>query len=247
VDVLHRIADLAPIVLLVSAAFVFPILLFIDAPYGRHQRAGWGPTMPARWGWVVMELPCVVVFGAVWLANPDLASPVVLGLGLLWLMHYVQRTFVFPFLMRGAAGRRNAVFTVVMAILFNVLNAIGNAVALHARAVDAAFVAGALLFVAGFAINLHADHVLRTLRAPGETGYKIPHGGAYRWVASANYLGELLEWTGFAIAAGTLAAWAFVAFTFANLAPRARSNLRWYRERFPDFPRERKILVPFVW
>src|SRR5262249_47335325 len=141
----------------------------------------------------------------------------------------------------------NAVFTVAMAIMFNVLNAVGNAVALRARPIDAALVAGVAVFAAGFAINLHADHVLRTLRAPGETGYKIPNGGAYRWVASANYLGECLEWIGFAIAAETLAAWAFAAFTFANLAPRARSNLRWYRERFPDFPRDRKILVPFIW
>src|SRR5262249_47977349 len=78
-----------------------------------------GPTLPARWGWVLMELPCVVVFGALWLDNPDLASPVVMVLGVVWLVHYAQRTFVFPFLMRGAAGRRNAVFTVAMAIMFN--------------------------------------------------------------------------------------------------------------------------------
>ena len=46
--------------------------------------------------------------------------------------------FVFPLLMRGP-GRRNAMVTIVMAIVFNTLNAVGNAAALHTRAVDAAF------------------------------------------------------------------------------------------------------------
>ncbi len=236
----------APVIVLVAAACVFPILLFVTAPYGRHQRAGWGPTMPARWGWVVMESPSVFLFAVLWAENPQHAEPMVTALGLVWFLHYTQRTFVFPFLMRGG-DRPNAVVTVAIAIVFNTLNASGNAAALTARPVDAAFVVGLALFAVGFATNLHADAVLRGLRKPGETGYAIPYGGAYRLVTSANYLGELCEWIGFALAAQTLAAWAFAAFTFANLAPRARANQRWYRERFPDYPRDRKILVPWVW
>jgi hypothetical protein len=241
-----RFAEVAPTIVLIAAAVTFPILFFIDAPYGRHARAGWGPTIAARWGWVIMESPSVFLFAAVWRANPDADDPLVIALAALWLTHYTQRTFVFPLLMRGA-GRRNALVPVVMAIFFNVLNATGNAFALRARPFDLAFGAGALVFAAGFAINLHADAVLRNLRKPGDTGYAIPYGGAYRFVTAANYLGELLEWIGFAIAAQTLAAWAFVLFTFANLAPRARSNQRWYHERFPDYPRARKILIPYLW
>ena len=36
-------------------------------------------------------------------------------------------------------------------------------------------------------------------------------------------------------------------WTIANLAPRARSNHRWYREHFPAYPPERRALVPGVW
>ena len=241
-----ELARLAPAILLVASAIVFAVLFFIDAPYGRHRRGGWGPTIPARWSWIVMESPSVFLFGALWLANPDLRAPVVAILGALWLAHYVQRTFVFPFLLRGGE-RREPIVIAASALAFNVLNATGNAVALRGRSIDPAFVVGVIVFALGFAINLHADHVLRTLRAPGETGYKIPHGGAFRWVTSANYLGECLEWLGFAIAAGTLAAWAFAAFTFANLAPRARSHQRWYRARFADYPRDRRILIPYLW
>jgi steroid 5-alpha reductase family enzyme len=137
--------------------------------------------------------------------------------------------------------------TVGLANVFNVLNATGNAAALTDRPFDGRFLGGLLLFTLGFALNLHSDHVLRSLRAPGETGYKIPFGGGFNYVSAPNYLGEVLEWVGFALAAQTLAAWAFAAFTVANLAPRALSNHRWYREKFPDYPARRRALIPFIW
>ena len=41
---------------------------------------------------------------------------------------------------------------------------------------DPRFIVGHILFLLGMAINIHSDSVLRSLRAPGETTYKIPHG-----------------------------------------------------------------------
>jgi steroid 5-alpha reductase family enzyme len=111
---------------------------------------------------------------------------------------------------------------------------------------SARFVGGAALFLAGFAVNQHADEVLRTLRAPGERGYKIPHGGLYRFVSAPNYFGELVEWTGFAVAAWSPAALTFVVWTTANLLPRAWANHRWYRRTFADYPARRRALVPFL-
>jgi 3-oxo-5-alpha-steroid 4-dehydrogenase 1 len=243
---IQPLALIAPWIVLVSAVVVFPVLLLVPAPYGRHFRPGWGPAVGARPGWVAMELPSVVLFGLVWVASPEFGTPMVTTLGLLWLIHYVQRTFVFSLLQR-SSGRQQALLTVVLADVFNVLNATGNAAALRERPFDASFVIGATLFVAGLALNVHSDQQLRGLRKPGETGYKIPVGGGFRWVSAPNYLGEIVEWIGFALAAQTLAAWAFAAFTFANLAPRAISNHRWYRQRFPDYPGERRALVPFLW
>lgn len=245
-DEVTSLAQVAPTVVLIAAVVVFPLLFFVAAPYGRFTRAGWGPTMPARWGWVLMESPSVFLFAWLWWQNPGFGDALVTTLGVAWLLHYLQRTFVFPALMRGG-NRPNAMLTVLLAICFNVLNAAGNASALTARPVDLAFVAGLTLFGLGLALNLHSDAVLRGLRRPGQTGYAIPRRGAFRWVSSPNYGGELLEWLGFAIAAQTLAGWAFAAFTFANLAPRAWSNHRWYRARFPDYPPERRALVPFLW
>jgi 3-oxo-5-alpha-steroid 4-dehydrogenase 1 len=65
-------------------------------------------------------------------------------------------------------------------------------------------------------------------------------------VSSPNYLGEIIEWTGWAIATWSLAGFSFALYTFANLAPRAFANHRWYRETFDDYPPDRKALIPGV-
>ena len=140
-----------------------------------------------------------------------------------------------------------------MGFSFNIANAYLNARFAHALlalprrlAADPRFLVGVALFLVGFAVNQHADEVLRTLRAPGERGYKIPHGGLYRFVSAPNYFGELVEWSGFALAAWSPAALVFVVWTAANLAPRAWANHRWYRRTFPDYPTGRRALVPFL-
>jgi protein-S-isoprenylcysteine O-methyltransferase Ste14 len=232
---------------LIAAAVVFPVLLFVNAPYGRYLRAGWGPTLPARAGWMIMEAPAVVVpvvayarAGGAW--GGDGA-----WLLALWELHYVHRALVFPLRMRGAAATmRKPWLTVVMAVGFNVLNGWINGSALASWRADAWVVVGVLVFVVGLGINLHSDAVLRDLRAPGESGHKIPRGGLFRYVSAANYLGEIVEWLGFALAARTPASWAFAAFTAANLVPRAIAHHRWYRERFADYPRERRALIPGI-
>src|SRR6516165_3087178 len=173
---IQSFARVAPWGVLGAAAAVFPLLFFVTAPYGRHFRPGWGPAVSSRAGWVAMEWPSVVLFALVWLANPESGTPMVTVLGALWLVHYVQRTFVFSLLQR-SSGRRQAVLTVALANVFNVLNATGNAAALRDRPFDAAFLVGSVLFLAGLVLNVHSDQLLRRLRAPGETGYKVPVGG----------------------------------------------------------------------
>ena len=107
--------------------------------------------------------------------------------------------------------------------------------------------AGAALFLVGFGINLWADNTLRGLRHPGETGYKIPYGGLYRYISCPNYFGEIIEWIGWALATWSLPGLAFAVWTIANLAPRAWSHHQWYIKRFSEYPRERKALIPGVW
>ncbi len=228
------------------------VLLFVAAPYGRYERAGWGPTLPATIGWILMELPAVVLFTAIFFSGDhrfELAPVVLLSL---WQFHYLNRTFVFPFRMR-APDRRMPVLVTLLGVGFNVLNAYVNARWIgHLGSyrslwlTDPRFLVGTTLFLAGWFGNLHSDAILRNLRKPGGGGYAVPRGGLFRWVSAPNYLCEIIEWTGWAVATWSMAGLAFALYTAANLVPRALRHHAWYRERFVDYPSERKALIPYL-
>jgi 3-oxo-5-alpha-steroid 4-dehydrogenase 1 len=112
---------------------------------------------------------------------------------------------------------------------------------------DFRFVAGTTLFAAGLIIARHSDHILFNLRKPGEKGYSIPYGGLFHLVSTPNYLREILQWIGWAIATWSWGGLAFAIFTAANLAPRAYRIHQWYISQFPGYPKERRIIIPFVW
>jgi protein-S-isoprenylcysteine O-methyltransferase Ste14 len=235
----------------VLAALTVVGLRSVVAPYGRHGRGGWGPTVPARVGWVVMEAPASLAFLAFYLMGDHRGELVPLVLLGLWQIHYVQRAFVYPFLTRG--DTRMPLAVAGMAICFNLLNAYINGRWISGLGTydadwltDPRFVGGVALFVGGYALNRSADRTLRGLRGPGETGYKVPQGGAYRWVSCPNYLGEIVEWVGWAIATWSTAGLAYAVFAMANLGPRALAHHRWYRETFADYPADRHALVPYV-
>ena len=66
-------------------------------------------------------------------------------------------------------------------------------------------------------------------------------------MSGANYFGEIVEWSGYALAARRLAPAAFAFFTFANTAPRAYHHHLWYRAKFEDYPKARKAVLPYIW
>jgi protein-S-isoprenylcysteine O-methyltransferase Ste14 len=242
----------------VQAVFVLALLsflgvVFISAPYGRHERAGWGPTLSSRTAWVVMESPAVILFAAFYLLGSNRFEVPSLVLCALWMLHYVYRAFIFPFRMR-ISTKKVPLLIPLLAIGFNTINAYINAMWIGEHGAyalswlyDPRFIAGSLLFLGGRHVNLQSDGILIRLRKPGESGYKIPYGGYYRWVSAPNYLGEILQWFGWALLTWSTAGLAFAVYTVANLAPRAHSHHAWYHSKFKDYPDDRKVLIPFIW
>lgn len=244
------------------AAISFVWLQFVSAPYGRHLRDGWGPKINATLGWVIMEAPSPLVFFACWLAGEPARRFSAAGLIflLLWETHYVYRTFIFPFRRRG--GEREMPLSIaLLSILFNLANAYLNARWLYTLGperqarwlLDPRFLSGVALFALGYWINHQSDQILFNLRKPGprdipgSSRYSIPYGGLFPFVSCPNYFGELVEWMGWALCTFSPAGLAFALASAANLVPRARTHHRWYRETFPDYPRERKAIVPLVY
>jgi len=235
------------------AVATFIALFFVTAPYGRFTRSGWGPRISARLGWILMETPVLITFLALYGLSDRRSSPVSLVLVALWLLHYVHRSLIYPFRLR--SSRPSITLSVVaMGAVFNVGNGYLNGRYLFSLGpelplswlMDPRFILGVLLFFAGYALNQYSDRVLIELRSEGESAYKIPSGGAYRLVSCPNYLGEMMEWAGWALLCWNLGALAFFIWTVANLAPRAIHTHRWYKETFPDYPERRKALLPFV-
>lgn len=238
-----------------SAALMFVILLFISAPYGKQEREGWGPGVNMRFGWFILELPAFAFMLYFYGQGEHKFDIAPLLLFSIFQIHYFHRTFIYPFQIHVKPGSTYRIFLLVCGMAFNAANGALNGYFLSQLAThlyntswltDIRFISGLLLFVVGFVIAKQSDAILAGLRKPGETGYKIPYGGLYRYVSCPNYLGEILQWTGFALAGWSLPALAFVAFTSANLVPKALSSQKWYREKFPDYPKDRKAIIPFL-
>jgi hypothetical protein len=112
---------------------------------------------------------------------------------------------------------------------------------------DAFFLAGVALFVLGELSNLYHHVLLAQLRKGAASGYFIPTGGLFAQVTTPHYFTEIIAWVGIALMSRHLAAYLVVGIMAHYLADRANTTQQWYREKFPDYPRERKRIFPFVY
>lgn len=235
-----------------SAVPTWLALRYVSAPYGRHVRGGFGPSLPARLGWVLMESPASLVWLAIFALGTHTLEPAPLVLCALWQLHYVNRAFLLPMRMK-PDGKRMPVLIAGLAIAFNIVNAYVNARQVSelghygtAWLVSPPFLGGTALFLTGRHLNVRADEALIALRNEGR-GYQIPRGPYFRWISCPNYAAEILEWCGWALATWSFAGLSFAVYTLANLAPRALTHHAWYRAKFPDYPPERRALIPGIW
>ena len=186
-----------------------------------------------------------------WTAD-DGAPSMALVAAALWCAHYANRAVRYPLTRRMSP----TTFPVVLsAVAFNVVNGTvcGSELARRGcEAFGARNVPGLALMLLGVVINVTADEHLRALRGKKDGGgegrrrrdnkmgqdgksgeqHAMPAGGLFDRCVCPHYLGELIEWCGFAAMTGTASACAFAFWTFANLFPRATAYREWYREKF---------------
>lgn len=245
------------LVMALIAVVVFLSLYFVDAGYGKFYRHSWGPSLDNHQGWFLMEVPVFIAMLLLWWCSDRRWDPTRLVMLLLFETHYFHRSFLFPRQLRGHSRMPWAI--VVMGALFNTLNALmqGGWIFYISPAgryplswlVSLPFLCGTALFFTGMYINIQSDAIIRNLRQPGDTAHYLPQAGLFRYVTSANYFGEWVEWTGFALLTWSWAGAVFSLWTFANLCPRAARINKLYRQEFPEQMEslKPKRFIPFIY
>ena len=188
--------------------FLVLVIFKIKTPYGRHSNANWGVLISNKWVWFIMELPAFLIMPVITIMGPTEKNELTYLLILLWVIHYFNRTFIFPFKLR-TKNKKMPLLIVVSAILFNSVNGFLNGYFLGylnteiSSVISLNVVIGLIVFFTGMYINKAADKHLISLRTSNES-YQIPYGGLFKYISCPNHFGEAVEWIGFMIIAYNL-------------------------------------------
>ncbi len=246
----------------VLALACFFSLYFIPAGYGKMSNGKWGISFNNKVAWLLMECPTVIVVSVLFILNfyrsfsteQYLSRLFVLSF---FVLHYVYRSFIFPLLLRGKS--QMPITIVLMGAVFNTINAFliswwtfyicAPNFYTYSYFKSPFFIVGSILFFTGWIANIDSDAYIRSLRKAKDSKHYFPHRHLYKYVSSANYLCEIVEWLGFAILTQNPATLLFFFWTCANLVPRSHAIHKKYRLEFPDEMKAHKIkrIIPFIY
>ena len=263
-DYLLEQYDLILLIMAVLAVVVFIALNFIEVGYGITINKKWGLAINNKIAWLCMEAPVFLLMTTLCFYSTRITqfklstSLVPLILFLFFQMHYIRRSFIFPFLLKGKS--KMPVTVMLMGILFNVCNAFMQGGWIFYKSpenmypvswlITPQFIIGTIIYFGGMALNIHSDKVIQDLRKPGDTGHYLPTKGFFKYVTGAHYFGEVIEWIGFAIVTWSISGIVFALWTFANLVPRANSVYHKYRKMFgAEILKEKKLkrIFPYIY
>ncbi len=226
----------------------------LNLGYSKFASRAAALALPSRVGMLILYAPSVVLFPCMLLAHGVEWTTWHLVTAALISLHFAKRCLEALYVHR-YSGVMNLESVVFICLWYSAATGFLGYVA--ATEVDAELIAspafhpwyllGALAWIAGTGLNYLHHELLARLRAPGETGYKLPTAGLFRWIACPHYLAELLAWWGYALVFHHVAAAALAVIMTGYLFGRADSTLRWYRDRLGHaVPRDWKRIVPRV-
>jgi hypothetical protein len=244
-------------ILLIS---VFIITLFVSYFIPAHYGKFFDPqkskiTLSNTLGWMIMETPNLIVTTFFFFYHPLMNTNGFFRLMSLlpFFIHYFHRSLIYPFKLENA--KKMPLDISLYGCIFCTLNSIiqNRSILYFANYsvkgnpfLDKQLLFGLCIFLLGMYINIKSDYMMLEQKKK-TTGYIIPYGFLYNYISSPNYLGEIIEWIGFATAVKTLSSWIFVFTTIVAIFPRAVTSHRWLKEKFgSEFPKERKAIIPYI-
>tara|TARA_B110000263_G_scaffold150714_1_gene130791 strand:+ start:260 stop:991 length:732 start_codon:yes stop_codon:yes gene_type:complete len=229
------------------ALIIFPINLIFKAPYGKHSTKKWGKTIDNKTGWFLMELPALVTCPSIYFIVVEEIS-LSIGFVFIWITHYFNRTIIYPLRIK-TKGKKIPIAIVASAFFFNLINGFLNGYFISLINFGSLsftyIISGLLIFIIGFYVNVSSDNKLIKLRT-NQKDYVIPKGGLFNYVSCPNFLGEIIEWLGFATMTLNLGSISFLIWTICNLIPRSKAHHKWYKENFEKYPTTRKAVIPYL-
>jgi len=229
------------------ALIIFPINLIFKAPYGKHSTKKWGKTIDNKTGWFLMELPALVTCPSIYFIVVEEIS-LSIGFVFIWITHYFNRTIIYPLRIK-TKDKKIPIAIVASAFFFNLINGFLNGYFISLINFESLsftyIISGLLIFIIGFYVNVSSDNKLIKLRT-NQKDYVIPKGRLFNYVSCPNFLGEIIEWLGFAIMTLNLGSISFLIWTICNLIPRSKAHHKWYKENFEKYPTTRKAVIPYL-
>ncbi len=216
---------------------------FMEMKYSKFFKGDRG--LPSRQGMFLLYfVPFLIALG---FSLPYLAAltPVQALVLAATLIHFGKRTLEALFLHQYSGKMEFS--TNLMILMFYSLVA-GGIIYLNnwpVPVVDGFVLTGAVLFVVGVIGNFAHHKLLADLRK-NTREYVIPRGGWFEYVACPHYLFEIIGWVGIALMSQYLFTWMSMIAMTGYLTVRSLKTLKWYQQKFADFPKERKALVPFI-
>ena len=246
---LSNLYNLILIPWLILAIISFLLLFKITAPYGKFSDRKYGVLINYKLGWFIQEIISPLFLFYFFYIGDIEKTFIHWFLIIIWIVHYINRSIIFP--LRLKKSSKMPISVILSAIFFNIINGFTNGYYLGNLAVfpneyflNTNFILGLLFFIIGVSINVNADNILIKIRNQNK-GYQIPKGKLYNLISCPNYLGEMIEWIGFALMCWSLPSLLFAIWTIANLFPRAIAQHKWYKNKF-DYPSNRKAIIPYI-
>ncbi|KAJ3680077.1 hypothetical protein LUZ60_016355 [Juncus effusus] len=109
---------------------------------------------------------------------------------------------------------------------------------------------GALIFFWGSIHQFRCHAILGSLREnKGADEYVIPYGDWFKYVSCPHYFAEIVIYAGILVASGgsDITIWLLFIFVVVNLGFAAAETHRWYKQKFEDYPKSRRAIIPFIY
>ncbi len=241
-------------------AFAFPVFYAAEATgwfslgYSKFARQQQRYSVPSRLGMFLIYFPAIVIYPAVYYGGGAPESTWHTIAMVLVLAHFAKRCLETLFVHK-YSGVMNGWTVLVVGSLYSTLAWLLAEVATHdvtpelveAEGFEDLLVVGLAIWTVGQLLNYWHHRLLANLRKPGETGYKLPRGGLFRFVACPHYFAEVIAWVGYALFFHHISGAVLTVFMASYLMGRSHNTVKWYRNKLGEVPPGWRRMIPFIY